>query len=130
MIVVLPTVFALGVLLLWALYAEEVEPDPGGRPAPPWPTSPTPADVARPRFPFAPLGYDRARVDQHLQRAAELVADLQARLAEAESAAAPPRAASPPPPHGATPPPHGVLPPPLPPPGPDASASPETDPSV
>ena len=76
MIVVIPVVVVLTGLLLWALYAEEVaaEPAPVLRP---WNGIPTTADITRTDFPLAPVGYDRAAVEQHLARVAAAMDALQ-----------------------------------------------------
>ena len=70
MAVVLAVVVVLGLLLLWATYAEDVAPEPRRQVLPRWADLPTAADIRRADFPLAPVGYDRAVVEAHLARVA------------------------------------------------------------
>lgn len=70
MAVVLAVAVVLGLVLLWATYAEDVPAEPRRHVLPPWADLPTAADIRRADFPLAPVGYDRAVVEAHLARVA------------------------------------------------------------
>lgn len=71
MVVVVGIVAVLLVVLVWAVYAEDVPASADPDPLPEWHDFPTPADVRRAGFPLAVLGYDPAVVQRHLDRVAE-----------------------------------------------------------
>lgn len=60
----------LAIILLWALYNEQVPPEEPRPVLPAWESLPTAADIAHPDLPLSVLGYDRAVVDAHLERVA------------------------------------------------------------
>jgi hypothetical protein len=89
MIVVVAITVALGALLLWALYAEQVAPPPHRTAGPAWVGLPTPAQVGRTDFPLAVAGYDQRAVDAHVRAVARAYAHLYAVVAETEGAPGP-----------------------------------------
>lgn len=86
MIVVVVITVALGALLLWALYAEQVAAPPRRTAGPDWVGLPTPAQVGRTDFPLAVAGYDQRAVDAHVRAVARAYAHLYAVVAEADGA--------------------------------------------
>ena len=81
MIVVVAITIALGAVLLWALYSEQVPP-PARRLVHRWTGVPDAAAIRRTDFPLALAGYDPRAVDAHLHAVADAVARLRDQIDE------------------------------------------------